>query len=315
MNYVDYKITISGLKAKKGTIPISILKQVLDAILDSSEKILRLCVEGSSRKRGKVPKWLSEAVDFNLTGLEEGSTVLAFEAPYICDINPSYFAQRKLWIDRITEDDTAISLLKKTIHDISEDNLESVYLDGGVLKSMQSFKHVFRGNVKELEITSTRQTRDNMIILDSSVNKIDKLKFDTPEPRMTVLSGFFNVIEHSPRRFQLRMDDDKTVIGELESSGLGREDMRKFWGQKVTVKGIAHFRPSGKVHFIETKMIRNSQSGDEILEQIPSVQTQFSFPEKVLDDFNAGSALKKIWGKWPGDESIEELVETLKNPI
>jgi hypothetical protein len=53
-----------------------------------------------------------------------------------------------------------------------------------------------------------------------------------------------------------------------------------------------------------------------------AIGEELSQPEKPafsLDDLESGKIvlnpgwLKKIWGKWPGDESIEELLAALKD--
>jgi hypothetical protein len=308
---VNYQIGISGLKVKEGTIPLTALKDISDVILNSSEKVLRLFFEGTSSKRGKYPEWLKKSLDFTITGIRKGSTILELEVPTLKETIPFYFQQKKLWKDKIQQDDTAISLCSKSFNDITLENFGSDLYDAGVLKSFQKFRNIVKNYAKELVIRSDTKTADNFKISKEVIEKIDKIKIQIPEPRITVISGFFNMIEHSHRQFQLNIIDDETINGELDPKYIELEDMRQLWGKRVTIKGEANFKPSGKIHFLNAHVVRAFEKGDEILEKVPVIQKSFKFAEDLMKKKNAGSVLKKIWGKWPGDESIDEILRQL----
>ncbi|MCP5054284.1 MAG: hypothetical protein GY940_44360, partial [bacterium] len=120
------------------------------------------------------------------------------------------------------------------------------------------------------------------------------------------------LIEHNKRRFQLTMEDDRTVNGIMDPSLIDIENMRELWGKRVTIKGKANYKPSGSLRSIEARLVRPFAEGDEILQKIPSSQRRFQFAEEFLLEKNSTNALKKIWGKWPGDESIEDLLAALQ---
>jgi hypothetical protein len=98
----------------------------------------------------------------------------------------------------------------------------------------------------------------------------------------------------------------------MDPSYVDFEKMRELWGKRVTIKGKAYYKPSGKLRNIEAHLIRPSEDGDEILERIPQKQKNFKFFEDFLAERNVSKSLKKIWGKWPGDESIDELLNALE---
>lgn len=315
MELINYQIGIKGLKVKDGTIPLSALKDISDIILNSSEKVLRLCIEGTSTKRGKIPEWLKNSLNFTITGIKKGSTILELEVPVLKETIPSYFQQKKIWEEKIHSDDTAISLFSKSINDISIGNIESDFYDLGVLNTFQRFGSILKDYAKELEIRSAEKTVDNFKISEHEISKIKSVKISIPESRIIVISGFFNMIEHSHRRFQLSISDDQNINGELDPNFIELENMRLLWGKKVTIKGEARFKPSGKMHFIKAHFVKDFEIGDEILERMPKVQRSFKFAEEYLKEKNTGSVLKRIWGKWPGDESIDDLLEALDNSI
>ncbi len=127
-----------------------------------------------------------------------------------------------------------------------------------------------------------------------------------------VVSGFLNLIEHSNRGFQLKLEDGKSVDGIMDTSLVDFESMRELWGKKVTIKGKAQYKPSGKLSSVEAQLIRSFEPGDELLQKIPKIRKHIKLTEEFLIKKKSnGDALRKIWGKWPGDESIDDLLVAL----
>jgi hypothetical protein len=294
---------------------LSLLSTIADAILCSSERVLRLVVEGASLKRGKSPKWLENALNLEITGIAKGSTVLNISAPTFQESIPDYFAQKKIWKPKLIPEDTAISLFSKSMSDIVSGNLESDLYDYNVLQSLNSFRNILKKHASELNITSSQKKADNCRISSDEITKIGEVKVKIPESRIVALSGFFNMIEHDHRRFQLKVNNEQIVDGYLDPKFIDIEDMRPLWGKKVTIKGKALFKPSGRIHSIDVQKVRAFELGDEILGSIPQSQGQFKFSEEFIHKQNAQAALKKVWGKWPGEESMDEILEALSPKI
>ncbi len=81
MKTASYILKINGLQAPKGAISILALKELIDNLIDSSEKALRLSVEGTSSKKGQLPAWLKNSVNYAITSLRKGSTKILITAP------------------------------------------------------------------------------------------------------------------------------------------------------------------------------------------------------------------------------------------
>ena len=87
--------------------------------------------------------------------------------------------------------------------------------------------------------------------------------------------------------------------------------MREFWGKRVTIKGLVHFNPGRKVRLFEAQSIKVAESGEEIFERVPKApQPQLLF-DVESQKLSGAPVLEDIWGKWPGDESIDELLTAL----
>ena len=312
MKSIDYKVNIQGLKNKKGSISISALKEITDALLKGSDRVLRLFVEGRSTKSGKNPDWVKKSLDFTITGIKAGSTVIELEAPVLREAIPEQFIQKKLEVDSISPDDTALTLLSRSISDASAENMESDYFDSGVLDALLSFNDITTRYATELKITSKTKVEDNFRISREEIKTIKKIKLETPGPHTVVIAGFFNLIEHNNRRFQLKLEDGRSIEGIMDPSFVDSENMRELWGKKVTVKGKALYKPSGRLRRLEAQLVTSFEPGDKILQRIPMVQKRAKpAGEFVLEKKSNSEALRKVWGKWPGDESIEELLALL----
>lgn len=312
MNGVDYQIRIQGLKTPEGTISLIALREILGALMQGAERTLRLSVEGASIKRGRAPAWLSKSLDFTVSGISKGSTVLDIEAPTLGQSAPEQVSQQNLWYKLPDPNDTALSLLSKSVLDAVSERLESEYFDRGVLSALLSFKPPLEKYLDKLEVVSSSRPKDSFEIGLEEIAKIGRLEAETPEPHAVVLAGSFNLIEHTQRLFKLNLEDGRKISGKAETPYINEERMRDFWGKKVLVKGTAHFTPSGKIRFIEAQVVRPFEAGEEIFQSMPEMEVPVKLIERLKPRQKGESPLREIWGQWPGEEPIEELLFALK---
>jgi len=310
---INYKIKVKGLKSRPGTISLTALKTIIDVVLDGSSKVLRLASEGESTKKGRAPTWLSKCTEFTVTGIYEGSTTVEIEAPTLQEALPEEIQKKDEWYTVPNPQDTAISLLARSVKDTISEQLESENYDIGVLNAILSADPLISDYATEIELVSEERTEDNFRLGSLELEKIRNLKKNSPEPKAIIVSGLLNTIEHSTKRFKLLLKDGEVIQGTIDPSNITDEDMRNFWGKHVTIKGTMHFKFSGRPRLIEAEMIKISEIGEEIFETIPH---QISLPE-VLEDIkktqNREQLLNTIWGQWPGDESIEDILSALKH--
>jgi hypothetical protein len=306
-----YELKLEGLVSPSGTIPLAAMREVCELLLGAAERGLRLAVEGTSVKRGRLPAWLMKALDLKLIGMKTGSTILAIEAPLLGQTAEQQIQQQELWYAVPKPDDTAFTLLSKSVHDTTAETLDSDMYDSGVLDSLLQFKPFLSGYAKKIELRCKGRPKEHFKLGEPELEKIQKLKAKTPEPRTVMVSGHFDAIEHSKRRFRLMLSTGELVLGTIDPAFLSVEDMRQFWGKKATIKGIAYFRPSGRPRLVEAQVIRTMEEGEEVFDVLPVVQTEAAFLKDIREPVTPTGWLKDIWGKWPGDEPIEELLAAL----
>lgn len=308
---MKYKFKIKGLKTPAGTISIRALKDLVDTVIESSERGLRLAVQGESVKRGAIPAWLARSLDFTVTGLEKGSTTLVFEAPLLGETAPEQIKQQDLWYSKPKPDDTALTLLSRSVKEAVSENLESNAYDKGVLDGLLSFESFFKTFGDKLVVQAHGRPAESFSLSCSELEHVRRLKTDTPEPTAFVISGQFDMIQHSSRRFHLLLSNGHVIPGTIDRDILNVENMREFWGKKVTIKGLVHFNPGRKVRLLEAQTIKPAEEGEEIFEKMPAPPKPIALFETDLHKLSVGPALEEIWGKWPGDEPIEELLSSL----
>ncbi len=313
MKKLRYRVSVQGLSSPRGTISFTKLKTISGVLSEGAERALRLAIEGQSVKKGPTPAWLSKSTDFVLAGMVKGSTTLVVDAPTLGTVARDQISQTDLWDTPPKAYDTALTILSQALHDASSEILESERYDTGVLDTLLNLKQLLRDEGVSVKLISDKRPHENFVLDRANFNTIQKVKQSTPEPHAILVSGLLNTIGHSKKRFQLRMKNGETLRGKIDENLIATEQMRKFWGQQVTIKGFIHFKASGKPRFLEAHAIEASQAGDELFESIAVPHSPTQIWTQIKAELANRDVVAEIWGKWPGDESIEQLLDMLKS--
>jgi hypothetical protein len=313
MKTLKYKLKLEGLDSPSGTISTRELFTFLEQFTSCAERGLRLAIEGQSSKTGPAPKWLEKATDFLFTGLQKGSTVLGIEVPVLKDALSDQNIQQDLWGTAPDPDDTAISFIARSIRDATVENLESDYFDAGVLSSLLEMKSFFSNNKKTIKIHCAEKINEDFSIDFPIIEKVENLKIRIPEPRAIMMAGRLEEVGYSRKRFRLDLADGQIIPGQIDEEFVDVEELRRLWGKKVSIKGTVNYKPSGKIRSLEAQMLKIMEEGEEAFETVPVVQTEFEFVRQLTTNSTRRNWLNDVRGKWPGDESIDDLIKELEN--
>lgn len=308
---IKYRIRVKGLRTPDGTISVRALMALLEGLLDCTEKRLRLAVEGVSVQSGRLPAWLMKAVDVRITGLEKGSTIVDVEAPTLGTVIDEQIGQQDFWVTQPDRQDTAFTLLSSSVHDATAENLESDFYDAGVLNSLLGLKSFLKTEAQTVEVLAEGRPREDISLSLREMEKAERLKVRTPASQVVVISGHLDSIKHSKRQFRLALPDGQSILGRIDEEHLGTEDLRQYWGKEVTARGTMHFKPSRRPQLLAANLIRLKQSGEEIFQYVPKVQTEAGFVAEARQNADKDWS-SNIWGKWPGEESIDDILRELK---
>lgn len=312
MKTVEYKIKIKGLKTPSGTISILALKDLASIFVENSERALRLAIEGNSLKKGQPPQWLRDAVDFNILNIGKGSTTISIEAPELIEVAAEQINQQNLWVNLPEPSDTALTLWANAFNEATSEKYESEMYDKGLLASFISFNDFIDKYAQSIEVDSQFDRKIRNLKIDQfQLERVQKLTASIPESRKVILSGFIDVIEHFAGRFKLNLENGEKIQGEINRASMGLEVMRDYWGKKVTIRGMADYKPNGKIRFVKADLIKPFEESEKLFEEYMMFEEPRELIYQVTKDKSGTSPLKEIWGKWPSEESVEEILKEL----
>ena len=153
-----------------------------------------------------------------------------------------------------------------------------------------------------------------MTLDKGKLDRVVRRGTETIEPRVFVVSGILERIEYADDKFILRIDRNKRLFGQIEPEKLNFELIGPLWGKPTTVKGVVHFKANGTPRFILARRIGAKSSRHNYYERLPTGVQDDTERMRKAANFN----LSTLWGKWPGEETFEELMEILesmRNPI
>lgn len=307
--FKKHKLRLKGYQTENGKIPFSLLKDISIQITRIAESTILSYVEGNSTiKRGKTPVWLSNSIDFNLTGVKKGSTVLEVEAPTLSEtIGDFQLPLHQDFNANELKDKSALDLSFYAYRQAIIKNESSYLLDKNLLKEITKLNKILDSDKAELIFESADLS---VSIMKNDISEIQIMEQKSPNSLKTQIKGKLDTISHSKSQLEL-ITKGKKIRAQL-SQNLNFDDILKYFGEEVVITGLAHFTPSGSVKSFEILKIRISNQNDSYFEKIPSpIFPEFQTKDLVSKTNYQGTKFDKIFGKWPGDESTEDLIELL----
>ena len=309
-----YQLRLTGLREGEGQIRAAHLQRVLDALLKTAERATHLLATGAGSRKGPNPAWLNDSIDFMITGLKPGSTVLDIAAPRLGETASDVFAQQQFWPDQAkvetpARDDTALDLASLAIHEAQAEDSPGDRFDGSVLDAILGFRNAARTSALRYELVPQDSAHESFVLDARSYARIEARLKAIPPPKAFIVSGRLDKIEHDAGRFRLLVNPRSALLGRLDPKALNVEALRPLWGKQTTVEGMVHFKANGQPRLIEARRIGGRVEGDAIFEEMPAAEipgARLFTPaqERQARSFDPMS----IWGAWPGDEPIEELL-------
>ena len=306
---IKHTIKLAGEEARGARISGRALSLLLDRLRDATLRTLRLRVEGRSHLRGDI-KWLEQAADFELVGLEMGSTVLEIESRPLRETAPDIFQQLPLWENQLDEESTALGLFENTLRDAVTGNAESDLLDRPILQSITMFREILNLGFSSMEFGDQR-TNASVSVTPEGLVRAERLCVEAPTAFKGIVSGFLEQLTFSKQTFKLRIAGGITLRGILPR--IDPSNYAHLWGKKVTIEGEIHFRPSGAVSLIAADHIQAATEGDSLWEHAPRPRPRSLSdlaPRNPLPHGQSGFA--RIFGRLPEDETNEDTEASLQ---
>lgn len=310
-----HSIRLTAFEMEKGAISFSLLTKLACQLEKIAESTLRLYVEGSSHlKPGKIPDWIRQSVNFQLSGIQKGSTILTIEAPILSDTLKGI--QYPLFNEFGNEDysnDSALSLAMLAYQKAISEERNTELLDKHLLGEMLKFKEILSRVQAEVEMECPSVSR-KVILTGKSFENIGKLEVITPPPMKIKLSGKLDVLKHSHSMVEIISQHKRVKIKLPET--ITFDQLKMLFGQDVSIIGIANFNPAHQMVSVLLSEIQPAGSEDSFFRNVPElIKEKTDIKQLIVKQKYTGvqeAALDKLVDKLAIDDPIEDLLSSLK---
>ena len=306
---IKHTVRLEGQNAQGKRVPAHILRDLLDTLLLAAQRSLRLRVDGRSSLYGH-PAWLDNATRFDFTGLTEGSTVVNMEAPPLGEAAPEIFERLPLWDSGPSRDQSALSLVEEAAGDAIIGNSESDLLDRNVLEALARFGRILSYGYEAITLNGGTTGATPVRMTYPGLQTAERLHRAAPAPQRTIVTGYLDELKHSKRAFSLILSEGRSLKGLLPPGDPSA--YANLWGKRVVVDGEATFKPSREVSLILAVSIGLATDTDKAWERapVPHLMSLDELKPRIAPRPGT-SGMDQVFGRWPGDETNEEIARAL----
>ncbi|MFN8360583.1 MAG: hypothetical protein U0264_11770 [Candidatus Kapaibacterium sp.] len=306
---MNYDIKIVGEEEDNGLMEFDRLNLLTASTKEIATMALMLRLHGFSEIT--PDKQIKKALELKLrsiVGDEEKGTLLTIDcrqfASTIIGLQYEIFKPK----DEVLQM-TPMSLVIDTFRAALSEEKEDADIDKPLLKSLMKFKRNFTGN-NQVMYLSNRGSIPEVRLTKADFNTISDLEESIPEPRKVIVNGQLDEMKVSKGKLGLQTAQGIVHVFSNDSDLIQR--MVEFMGKEVTITGKAHYKPNGRLSFIDIQEFRSPNVNDRLFSKSPNAMTarqQLLFQAKQGKKLNP---LSEIVGMWPGDETDEEFAELLQ---
>lgn len=307
---MQYEIKISGASGDGGAISLERLALLAGSLQSIAKGALQIRLGGMSNWRGRTTLRLNNALEIRLSGLKESKgTVLVFE----CDTFRETLAGQQGDFFRPQMLDelpflTPMALVIRSFRDALDADGNEEHLDKALLHDLQNFKKVFLARDESISI-SGKDIPAALKLNKKELNRIKTLEDQTPDPQSIIVKGLVETLKYSNAKVTIQMEEgrvDAFLPDTIKPATIG-----KYWGKELTISGTAHYRPSGRIAYIQIERIFQPGKGDEYFSRKKASESAELQIKRQLSEKQFQNNLGELIGQWPGEESFEDLLKQL----
>ena len=127
-----------------------------------------------------------------------------------------------------------------------------------------------------------------------------------------MVAGKLDQISHSDRAFRLVLQDGSQLQGVIPDENGLLKALPALWGHEALVHGVAKFRPSGRILRLEASAIEPPRGDVRVWAVMPRPLFAPLDVAALRSPQGPRSGINAIFGKWPGDETDEEIRAALE---
>ena len=312
---MEYEIQLSGANEDNGTIEFSRLTNLASGVKNIAKGALQIRLNGFSKLKNPTSKRIQNALKINLIAVrEQQSTVLIVECNPFGEslyglqgdiFNPSILVT----LPTLTPMSLFMDAFRTAISANGNDNSYE-WLDRPLLGDLLNFRKVFLNEDETIRFTN-RGSVPELTLNQSDFKKITTLEELTPESKEIMITGRLDELKYTG--YRVRIETLQGPVNGVIKDTLRHEVVSAFWGKHITVSGRGHYKPSGKLSFIEINRVSEASPKDALILRVPKSQNIEQQIESQLSQGKGHNRLNDLVGQWPGDESIDVLLSQLSD--
>lgn len=313
-----HRIILKNFDLENGKISFSKLAELQERLTALAEGAVLNLIEGRSKPSpGQKPKWLKEVIDFQITGLKSGSTILEIEAPEISEV----YNGKQFGIFDGPEAETLLNEsafgLSSYLYDKAISQPESSgLLDKYLLQKITAFNKILDNDESEVNLISQGQSQIKSVsIKRTSLKKISVTEQKTRESVKTSIIGMLDVMRHKKEQMEIVTTGDQRIRA-FPGNNLNIKKLKNYFGENVKITGLAHFKTDGNLNYIEILDIQTAKGEAEYAEELTlpifeDVDLKRLAKEQDWQGFNEGTFKQEI-NKLDIEESVADMLDALK---
>lgn len=312
MNMVSHTVTLKSEQHFGSRLPPADFGAIMRVLPAAVRQSIRMAFAGRSTSPGRRHHWLDAASDIRFLGHSgDDDTILHFEAPPFGEAARTLYQQQEFWSTRPDASDTGFDSLGDVICDVSAGNQDSERFDSPLLRRIARFEKGLDGAFQEMTITGHRHGPSDPVILSKTViETARKFVTSTPTPQRVRIVGSLDMIRASTQSFALKLDDGQEMRGVLVNGDIDR--LAELFHHRVLVLGKSMFRPSGKVLRVDAEHVEPAGEESAIWSKMPMPGRGRLEVSELRQPQGPRSGIAAVIGKWPGDETDEQIKEALE---
>lgn len=313
------KHTLTLLGGPSGEVRVSAeaLSETIAALIEGAGRAARLRVEGDSTRPGPRPAWLDAVCqDIAVTGLQAGSTVIPIEASTLAEVAPEQFlhlAQGSLFGEPgavLDSRQSAVDLFGNVLATALAGDRDALVADRALLETCARFvRTAGRAGARGVKLEGIAGQSAPVQVGPDDLARIERLRDETPPPSAVRITGTLDTISASSRMILLILPDGDKIQARFEDLDL--ELLRTLFRQRVTISGMARFRPSGRLLLVDAEYLGPATANDALWERMPSARPGRAAPVFTPMPQDRASGVAAFFGIWPGEESDQDLLRAL----
>ena len=304
-----YEIRLAGADQDNGKIDLQRLAQLALAITEIAKGALQIRLQGFSTERGRKSDRINKALKIRLADLKPGSTILELECDTFKEaLNGHQGDVFRPEILHELPDQTPMTLVIESFMQALDYKEDASQLDKALLKKLKHFEKVFVSDDESVTMANSGSI-PTLNLKKTDFKKIQILEDSIPEPHEIIINGVVDELKFSKSRVVITTSDG--IVNGILSEDLEPHEISKYWGKELTISGNAHYLPSGKMSFVYIERLFEPTQADRYFSKPSKKETVEQQIQRQQKHLKAHNLLGEIIGQWPGDESIDEILNTL----